>query len=296
MFGAFFGNYLLNKGRISREDMQRILEHMHGENLKLGVLAINLNLMTAKEVDNVHNKQAFQNKYFGEVAIKEGYLTEEQLQTLLDAQKSERLILGQAIIDEGILTYEEIEEEIELYKKEYGLSDEQFEAIRDGNIQVVARAFLLLEKEEKSQQFYTEFVTLFVKNLIRFVDRQVSIDRIQRTDTLDYKHMISQYLIGDETFFIGIASSSDRVLLDLAEKYAEATFETFNEYAIDACQEFLNVTTGLFSVNLSEQDMEYVLKPPTYVANAIIRPQTMLYRVPVHLSQGTINLVIGHLD
>ncbi len=295
MFSAFFGNYLLNKGRVQLEDMKRVLEVMHTKNLKLGVLAINLGYMTAKEVENVHDKQAFMDKYFGEVAIEQGYLTEEQLEILLAEQKSERLVLAQTLIEEGIMSLEAFEQEINLYKIEYGLNDDQFEAIRNGDVHVVATAFMTFEKEEKVQQFYIEFVTLFVKNLIRFVDTHVSIDRVQRIDELEYPHLISQYLVGEDTFFTAVGGSEE-VFLTLAEKYATTSFEAFDEYAIDACQEFLNVTTGLFAVNLSDQDIEYTLKPPTHVTDAIVRPKNTLYRIPVHLSHGTIYLIVGHLD
>jgi hypothetical protein len=295
MFSAFFGNYLLNKGLVQLEDMKHVLDVMHTKHLKLGVLAINLGYMTAKEVENVHHKQAIMDKYFGEVAIEQGYLTEKQLEKLLSAQKSERLLLAQTLIEEGIMSHESFEEEIRLYKIEYGLNDDQFEAIKSGDVHVIATAFMTFEKKVEAQQFYIDFVTLFVKNLIRFVDTQVSIDRVQRIEELEYEHLISQYLVGEDTFFTAFGGSSE-ILLDLAEKYAETSFESFDDYAVDSCQEFLNVTTGLFAVNLSDQNIDYTLKPPTYVENALVRPQKTLYRIPVKLSRGTIYLIVGHLD
>ena len=295
MFSAFFGNYLLNKGLVQLEDMKHVLEVMHTKRLKLGVLAINLGFMTAKEVETVHDKQAFMDKYFGEVAVEEGYLTEEQLQILLSSQKSKRLLLAQTLIEEGIMTHESFENQINLYKIEYGLSDEQFEAIKSGDVHVVTTAFMTFEKEVSAQNFYIDFVTLFVKNLIRFVDMQVSIDRVQRIDELEYDHLISQYLIGEDKLYTALGGKSE-ILKFLAEKYAGVSFQEFNDYAVDACQEFLNITTGLFTVNLSDQDIDYTLKPPTHVTGALVRPKKTLYRIPVKLSAGTLYLIVGNLD
>ncbi len=88
MFGALFGNYLLQKGLISREDLTRILNDLDGLRLHLGVLAIDAGFMTADQVNEIHDMQETHDRHFGELATQKGYLTDDQLVALLLKQNT----------------------------------------------------------------------------------------------------------------------------------------------------------------------------------------------------------------
>lgn len=294
MFSAFFGNYLLNKGIVTHVELSKVLEEQKNIRLKLGVLAINSGMMTATQVEEVHQLQASMDRRFGEIAISENYLTDNQLVELLEQQKEEYLLLAQALIDEGLMTMKSFEEEVNLYKIEHGISDDQFEAIKNGNVDVVITAFVAFEKTLLSD-FYIDFVKVFVKNIIRFVDTHVSIDRVERTDYIEYSHLFQQNIKDNNNTIYIAYSGDDSALIEIASKHAEETFNDLSEYPLDSANEFLNLTNGLFVVNMSNQGKEMDLSIQEYTHNISCPVKGKMYRIPIHISTGTIYLLVGQL-
>lgn len=292
MFSAFFGNYLLNKGVVSKEELASVLEQQKNVRLMLGVLAINAGFMTAKQVDEVHYLQNLKDLRFGEIAVEKGYLTTSQLMELLGQQTSEHLILAQTLIDNGIMTMQSFEQEILLYKIAHGLDDEQFEAIKKGDVHVVMSAFLAFEKTGMSE-FYIDFVTLFVKNIIRFIDRNVFINRVERVSSILEKHLFQQDIIGEHTIFTAF-TGDDEAILDIASKHAEESFDIIDDYAIDSACEFINLSNGLFVVNESDKGNELTLTIQKYISNSSIPENKKMYRIPIHITKGIIYLYIGY--
>lgn len=222
MFNAFFGNYLLNKGIVTPAQLSGVLENQKQIRLKLGVLAVNSNFMTYNQVNEIHNLQQKHDRRFGDLAIEKGYLTEEILMTLLAQQKSEHLLLAQALIDDGIMTYESFEKEINAYKLDNELSDEEFEALKDGNVDVIIHAFTNFENPTEAK-LYSEFLSLFIKNLIRFVDSNIRLDRLVRIPYESYTNLFQQRLIGDKTIFTAFSGDLSAILT-IAGKHAEEDF------------------------------------------------------------------------
>ena len=54
MYSQYFGNYLLNKGLISPEQLTDALEYQRSVRLKLGVIAVNAGYMTPSQVEEIH--------------------------------------------------------------------------------------------------------------------------------------------------------------------------------------------------------------------------------------------------
>lgn len=292
MFSAFFGNYLLNKGVVTKEELTQVLEQQKNVRLMLGILAINAGYMTAKQVEEVHYLQNLKDLRFGEIAIHKGYLTNQQLMDLLGQQKSEHLILAQTLIDNNIMTMEKFEQEILLYKIAHGLDDDQFEAIKKGDVHVVISAFLAFEKTGMSE-FYIDFVTLFVKNIIRFIDRNVFINRVERVSSILENHLFQQDIIGEHRIFTAF-TGDDAAILDIASKHAGEDFITIDEYAIDSACEFINLSNGLFVVNESDKGNDLSLSIQKYIHQSSIPENKKMYRIPIHISSGIIHLYIGY--
>lgn len=295
MFSAFFGHYLLNKGIVTSSELSDVLEKQKNVRLKLGVLAINAGMMNATQVEEVHQLQASMDRRFGEIAIDNNYITDQQLVELLGQQKEEYLLLAQSLIDTGHMTMASFEEEVNLYKIERGLSDDQFEAIKKGNVDVIVTAFVAFESSQISE-FYIDFVKIFVKNIIRFVDTNIYIDRVERIDCIDYKHLFKQGIktTADNEIFTGY-SGDEEALITVAGKHAEEEFNDLSEYPLDSAKEFLNLTNGLFIVNMSNKGTEMDLTIQEYEHSASLRVTGKMYRIPIHISSGTINLLIGQL-
>lgn len=293
MFSAFFGHYLLNEGVVTARQLSSILERQDQVRLRLGVMAINDGFMTAAQVEQVHQLQEKRDRRFGEIAINEGLLQEVQLIHLLKQQKSEHLILAQALIDDGLLTLKAFEDYLESYKNSYEMTKEQYQALEEGNVSLVVKAFLAFESEDRD--LYVDYVSLFLKNMIRFVDGHVSVDRIRKVEQVTMTHVLRQRLLTDDCKYLTAFSGDEALLIQLAGAYVEEPLTEMDEYTTDALGEFLNLHNGLFLVNQSDAGNEMDMTVQAYFEDMSVRSKHHLYIVPIYTSFGTLKLVIGKM-
>ncbi len=54
MINQYFGQYLFNKGILTAKQLFDVLAHERSVRVKLGVLAINAEVMTAIQVEKIH--------------------------------------------------------------------------------------------------------------------------------------------------------------------------------------------------------------------------------------------------
>lgn len=290
MFSTFFGNYLLNKGLVSKENLSKVLQAQKEVRLKLGVLAINSGFMTGEQVQEVNDLQVRQDRRFGDLAIERKYLTSEQLESLLKQQKSEHLLLAQALIDENLMTLSEFEKEIVNYKAAHSLTDEEFDALKNGNVEVIVNAFLDFDGCEHAP-IYRDYITLLFKNIIRFIDTDVRIEKAEAIDKTLYPHLFSQKVSGEmqlSTYFAGQVEP----FIAFAGKFADETFNELDDYAKDSMGEFLNVHNGLFAVNMSINGIELDLTVQNYEKDKTIQSDH-LFRIPFYFSFGSFDVLIG---
>lgn len=293
MFSAFFGHYLLNEGVVTTRQLSKTLELQDQVRLKLGVIAINDGFLTAEQVEAIHGIQASKDRRFGEIAMTEGYLQEAQLVHLLKQQQSEHLLLSQSLIDQGILTLQEFEQHIEAYKHSYDMSEAEYLALEEGDMSIVVNAFLAFEDEERG--IYIDYVSLLLKNMIRFVDAHVSVDRIKKVNSITLTHVLRQRMITEDTKYLTALSGEEDVLIQIASAYVDEVITEMNEYAIDAIGEFLNLHNGLFLVNRSDSGEEMELTVQAYFEDMSIRSSHNLYIVPIYTTFGTLKLIVGKL-
>ncbi|MCP1143497.1 hypothetical protein MKZ01_01920 [Lysinibacillus endophyticus] len=288
MFSQYFGHYLLNRGLITREQLADALEYQKTVHVKFGVIAVDEGFMTTAQVEEVHEKQRQMDKRFGEIAVELGYLTESQVEALISHQKQSHLYLAQALVDREYMTIDEFGAALNEYKKENSLSDEQFEAIRNGNIDALVQQ-LLVSDEEKAAK-YGRYLSLFAKNMIRFIDDQVYLEVSEDNNITPSNWLIKQDIIGAAPLFTGI-STDDQTLLYIASIYAEEELTQVDAFAKDAVSEFLNLHNGIYLVNMSNWGTELNMNPQQIIENASISGE--LFTVNVVTAKGTFQLVLS---
>lgn len=296
MFAQFFGHYLLNQGIITSSQLQEAMASQKDTRVKLGVLAINQEYMTASQVEQVHQTQMTMDKRFGEIAVELGFLTEEQVEHLLSSQKSAHLLLGQALIDQNVLTYDSFSEALSRFKKENSLSDEQFASIMNGDIDTLISSVLLKEEKEK---WMTDYISLFAKNLIRFVDTEIRIEMGNMVEAHSYDWFVSQEIATEHNAISRkVAIGGDQPsFLRLASRYADESIKEADDMMQASVGEFLNLHNGIFLVNMSNNlHVELELKPQM-VSNQRSESNTG-YHTLLHVigSDFSIDLLISDLS
>ncbi|WP_152524078.1 hypothetical protein [Sporomusa ovata] len=288
MYTQYLGQYLLNTSLISADQLCELLSLAELTHVKLGILAINNGLMTANQVEEVHGLQRTMDRRFGEIAITKGYLTQTQVDSLLSQQDSRHLSLSQAIIDKGYLTLSQLETALTQFKQDTQLSTEQLQAMQTGNLDEIVRLFLDFPTNDVPQ-FYYDYVALFLKNSIRFLNERPVLSWPQPLNQTADGWYISQQAIGNYTVSTGIILS-DAGLVDIAGRFSQETLTHVDELAKDSVSEFLNLHNGIFLINVSDKGFNLDLHPPAITPNT---GHYTGYRIPITLSSGHIELVLS---
>jgi hypothetical protein len=265
MFAQYFGQFLLNQQLITSNELERALNAQKNTRVKLGVLAINRGFMTAEQVETVHQAQTRMDKRFGEIAVELGFIEEAVINELLSAQPSAHLALGQALIDHEIMRYETFSSALFKYKQENSLSDEQFQSIVSGNIETIVEAELSKEGIT-GDSILVDYISLFVKNTIRFIDSNIRLEIVKTSHSSHYD-WIAQQSIQSEDYSverITAIAGTEKAFLRFASKYAQENIDAPGELLEASIGEFLNLHNGIYLVNRSNQGFELNLLPQLF--------------------------------
>jgi CheY-specific phosphatase CheX len=289
MFSQYFGHYLLNRDLITREQLADALVFQQSVHVKFGVIAVDEGYMTPSQVEEVHEKQRQVDKRFGEIAIDLGYLTSEQVDSLVSSQKQNHLYLAQALVDRGYMTIEQFGNALNEYKKENSLSDDQFDAIKSGSIESLVETILVSKDDETKA--YAKYLSLFVKNMIRFIDDQVYIELAEKDANTQGAWLVYQEIVGQSPLYTGMSLNED-VFLKIASVYAEEELTVVDELAMASVSEFLNLHNGIYLVNMSNWGVELNMKPQEIAANASVSGESFI--VKVNTSKGSFHLILSN--
>ena len=190
MFGTFFCNYLERKGAITAEQRGVILNQLKKSALKLGFLAISEKMITIVQAAEINALQAQQDKRFGELAIEKGYLTERQLEKLLALQGDPYFHFLQVVTEEEIMTEEEVEARFYELRRDFGFSEKEFADLRSGDLEKLINLFI-----STGVSNYDAYISLAIRNIIRFIDRQIYISGISKTFEYEAKNISSPHNI-----------------------------------------------------------------------------------------------------
>jgi len=291
MFNKYFGNYILAKKVISPEQLRKVLSEQKSARVKLGVLAIESGCMTAFQVDRVHKLQVLQDKRFGEIAIGERFLREEQLEELLSRQKTSQIMLGQILVDEGMLSYQQYEDLLAAYKKDSGFSNAEIEILKSNNTDAIVKLFIATGEKGQAELF-GEYIELFIRNIVRFIDSDVIIDKPYLTEDYSFANFASQQITGDRAIETGI-SGDEQVCARFASIYAEEELQKIDEMVRDSMGEFMNSQNGLFVSNLFHKGINCDLCPQQFIQNGSLSRKEQLFVLPCELGFGKIDILFN---
>lgn len=294
MLNQYFGNYLLSNNLVDPHVLMSLLDENKKAHVKLGILAINSNLMTAKQVNEIHEMQKKIDKRFGELAVEKGYLKEADVDFLLGQQRLNSVQLSQLLVDKNIFTLEELENILLAYRKENNVDEMQFKEIEKINSNEVLKSVLKLQGkilQIDDMSVYNDYLTLCLRNFVRFIDHQLFLDDLKDNVLSEKTIAVSQeisgtynlmsYFIMEEDTFIKVAASYSKMELEKRDELVEASVA-----------EFLNLNNGLFTVNMSEEGKPIMLKPPVIQDKADGLVLDSLILTPVVTNLGRIVIAV----
>lgn len=240
----FFGQFLLEKGMISREQLLDALYYQRCKVEKLGEIAAKKGYLKEEDIQKIHQVQQSVDLKFGDIAVKMGLLTPEQLEELVNIQENNHIYLGQALVEIGYITPERLEELLNQFQEE-----EKQEVISEIEIPLS-----LFQERMTHQEVLFIFADITIKLLRRVADilTKTSEVRVERIYTINSFLSILITFTGDlqGKFLLKL---SKRLAYEITKKlirYEE--LEEDDPIIIDAAGEFFNMICGNVASKLLE--------------------------------------------
>ncbi len=285
MVSYLLGNYLVEEGIMTKEQLAHAIEMQEKIRVKLGLIAVSEGMLTLGQADAINRLQQTMDKRFGDIAVEKGYLTDAQVGSLLKMQGNEFLTFAQTLVDEGIVTMDKIQLVLRSYQVENGFNNTELEAIKSGDIDKIVPLFLPQGAEE-----YEEVVTVALKTIVRCIDRHAYPMSGTLVNKVDLVKPVSQVLEGGENWKVCFAEGENG-LCRLASGFAKEEFTEVDADVQDAVGELLNCISGLFATAQSNKGITLELMPPEMGENASVSGNDILV-MPFGIGDMTVNFVV----
>ena len=287
MFDRIYGEYLLNKGKISKEALDGGYADMMHEYVRLGMIAVKEGFMTVEQADEINALQASTDSRFGDLAVEKGYISLGELNSLLRIQGNYFYHFLQAAINTGLFTLEELDGYLLEYQKEEELSNSEMDSLISGDVSRVVNVFL-----PHQDIMYGRLCSIAVRTFLRLIDSHVYIRRAFKCSHLTVDRFACQRTYGMNNTVSGFAGNGNS-LLALASVYAKEDFEQVDMDALDAVAEFTNVINGLFATETYSMGVELDLVPPEFYDRPVDINGAEFYVIPLITRGETMYFVLA---
>ena len=114
-----FGLYLVRKERITADQFVAALEQQITEMVPLGELAVDVGMLTRRQLLEVLREQAhLPRESFGEAAIEQGAVSEADLAQLLKLQSDRRRPFADILVEQKVLSAQEAVDELAAFRRQ----------------------------------------------------------------------------------------------------------------------------------------------------------------------------------
>lgn len=276
MLNRLFGNYLVEKGTLTLEQLNAMLPVKKDFKAGLEIIAIITKAMTPAAVQELLKSINKESEHFGETAVNHGMLTDDKLDELLAYQTNAFMKFIQLLVDNGYISYDNINREIDEFQQKSEFNDVQLSALVHDDLDQCMNIFVPL----KSPQL-KELTKTLMQTLRRLIDRDAYLEKAYTAHSIQLDKYSCQMLIGDMhvKFYI---SASDDGLLGIANYFTGDTYASVTEDALDSVGEFINCVNGLFATNMSYDDLSVDMNSPEYSMEGPFISNETLYVIPLH--------------
>ncbi len=285
MLNRLFGNYLVEKGIMTENQLNTLLPVKKEFKAGLEVIAVVTKAMTPTAVQELINSIDKEIEHFGETAVNQGMITDDKLDELLTYQSNDFMKFAQLLVDHGYVLYDTINHEMDEFQQKRDLSDVQLSALIHDDLDQCINIFVPL----KSPQL-KELAKTLVQTMRRLIDKDVYLEKAYTAHSVQLDKYACQMIVGDMHLKFYISASNDG-LLAIANHFTGDTYATVTEDALDSVGEFINCVNGLFATNMSYDNISVDMNSPEYAMEGPFISNEMLYVIPMHVNGYSLRTV-----
>ena len=250
----FFGQYLMEKGLIDKEQLLKGIKYQKSINLSLEDICLKKDMLTKGQVEKIHEIQkADLDKDFGEIVLVNGFLTKENLDKVVEEQRNNWVFIGESLVKIKALGYNQLAEALKDYKEEQE-KDEWEIGTRLGAV--------------RNNLIVKTFVNFTMKIFYKIIKEPVKLkecsDSVEGFELRDYT--IQQRIRGDMSLFF-IVNISEDVCFKIASALFDREVKEIKNIEQDALKEFLNVISGNCCAKLSNIGINLETRVPEFYEN-----------------------------
>ncbi|MDE7207083.1 MAG: chemotaxis protein CheX [Lachnospiraceae bacterium] len=285
MLNRLFGNYLVEKGKLTLEQLNILLPVKKEFKAGLEIIAVVTKAMTPTAVQELINSIDKEIEHFGETAVNQGMITDDKLDELLTYQSNDFMKFAQLLVDHGYVLYDTINHEMDEFQQKRDLSDVQLSALIHDDLDQCINIFVPL----KSPQL-KELTKTLIQTMRRLIDKDVYLEKAYTAHSVQLDKYACQMIVGDMHLKFYISASNDG-LLAIANHFTGDTYATVTEDALDSVGEFINCVNGLFATNMSYENISVDMNSPEYAMEGPFISNEMLYVIPMHVNGYSLRTV-----
>ena len=273
----FFGQFLVEKGIVSREAVLAAIDLQEKKNLKLGEMAMAMGYVTQVDIDRAHKAQFSKDMKLGDLLVAMGIIDIDQLREIVTRQKDAHLYIGEALVQVGSLTSQQLQK----YLNEFALDQAPYVSER-----------VELPTEVANGETWEMIADLTYKMITRMLGLPFRIEKSRMVDRLETNFMMAALdLSGDvQARYLLSVSAGVQKMVARAILHVESVESETVEMLEDSVMEFINVVCGNVAAKSSQLGKVIEISTPVTIhapVEGLPVPvgQTALC-FPVHVGEG----------
>ena len=120
-----FGQFLLERGIISAEQLKQALDYQRDNNRVIGDIALEMGFLDEKSISHIIERQRGDDKDFGSIALEENLLQPIELDNLLREQQRVHLRLGEILVKLEFINHWDLVNELVSFEEIRSVEDEE---------------------------------------------------------------------------------------------------------------------------------------------------------------------------
>lgn len=251
----FFGQFLVEKGIVSRDILLKAIELQELKNLKLGEMAVAMGHVTPLEIERAHRVQLSRDIKLGDLLVEMGILTQNQLNEIMTRQKNTHLYIGEALVLVGALTNEQLQQ----YLTEFKADQAPYVSER-----------IELPADVANSEIWEMSADLTYKMITRMLDFPFRAGKCQAITAVDADFTTAALELTGDVEARYIISVSEELQKSVAKAilHEESVDNEPPEVLEDTLMEFINVVCGNIAAKASQKGRIINISPPVTLSPA----------------------------
>ncbi|MBT1072525.1 chemotaxis protein CheX [Pelotalea chapellei] len=248
----FFGQFLVEKGAVSREALLQAIELQEQKNLKMGEMALEMGYVTQADIERAHRAQLTKDLKLGDILVEMGILTLNQLNEVITRQKNTHLYIGEALVLINAFSKEQLQQHLDDFKAD------QAQYVSD-RIELPAGVANSATWEMTADLTY--------KMITRVLDLQFRPGKCQQVTTLSSNFMMAAMDFSGDVearYLVSVSAGLQKTIAKAILSEENVDTEPV-EVLEDTVMEFVNVVCGNVAAKASQMGMIMNINPPVTI-------------------------------